>query len=72
MDCALIYSPLLQEGARYMIYTPSDPLLFVALKVSWYKLLRETTILRKHSIYLRPFTLLYQCEYSVKDHLLSL
>jgi len=25
----------LQDGAHYMIYTPVDPLLFVAVKVSW-------------------------------------
>lgn len=29
----LICSSLLQDGAHYMIYTPSDPLLFVAAKV---------------------------------------
>ena len=27
---------LLQEGEHYMIYTPSDPLLFVAVKVSYH------------------------------------
>jgi hypothetical protein len=25
----------LQDGAHYMIYTPVDPLLFVAVKVCW-------------------------------------
>lgn len=27
---------ILQDGAHYMIYTPVDPLLFVAVKVSWF------------------------------------